>query len=138
MTAAHSMAFQSCGPHGEEEEEERSSRLKALLSRYFETEPAAHGEEEEEEEEALDAAQVSKSSKSPVFPTRGSINRGGEEEEGGDILLSPRPSQRQDWENQIRADVRHFLAIRHDETFTGRAIARIFHGIGKRNQAGFG
>ncbi|XP_064910736.1 ATP-dependent DNA helicase Q4 isoform X1 [Columba livia] len=92
--AFRSVAFQSCGPHGEEEEEERSSRLKALLSRYFETEPAAHGEEEEEEEEALDAA------------------------------------QRQDWENQIRADVRHFLAIRHDEMFTGRAIARIFHGIG--------
>ncbi|KAK2512622.1 Recql4 [Columba guinea] len=92
--AFRSVAFQSCGPHGEEEEEERSSRLKALLSRYFETEPAAHGKEEEEEEEALDAA------------------------------------QRQDWENQIRADVRHFLAIRHDEMFTGRAVARIFHGIG--------
>lgn len=65
------MAFQSCGSHGEEEEEERSSRLKALLSRYFETEPAAHGEEEGEEEGALDDAQVSKWSKSPVFPARG-------------------------------------------------------------------
>ncbi|NXC09196.1 RECQ4 helicase, partial [Orthonyx spaldingii] len=36
----------------------------------------------------------------------------------------------QDWESQIRADIRHFLAIHPDETFSGRAIARIFHGIG--------
>ncbi|NXG71147.1 RECQ4 helicase, partial [Baryphthengus martii] len=35
-----------------------------------------------------------------------------------------------DAENRIRADVRHFLSIRHDEKFTGRAVARIFHGIG--------
>ncbi|XP_063155824.1 ATP-dependent DNA helicase Q4 isoform X2 [Candoia aspera] len=36
----------------------------------------------------------------------------------------------QEWEQQIRADVRHFLSIRQDETFSGRAVARIFHGIG--------
>ncbi|XP_056154015.1 ATP-dependent DNA helicase Q4 [Lampris incognitus] len=35
-----------------------------------------------------------------------------------------------DWEDQIRADMRSFLAIRSDEKFSGRAIARIFHGIG--------
>ncbi|KAM9776242.1 ATP-dependent DNA helicase Q4 isoform X1 [Syngnathus typhle] len=35
-----------------------------------------------------------------------------------------------DWENQIRADIRSFLSIRSDEKFSGRAIARIFHGIG--------
>ncbi|XP_041823311.1 ATP-dependent DNA helicase Q4 isoform X2 [Melanotaenia boesemani] len=35
-----------------------------------------------------------------------------------------------DWENQIRADIRSFLAIRSDEKFSGRAVARIFHGIG--------
>ncbi|GCC18821.1 hypothetical protein chiPu_0018080 [Chiloscyllium punctatum] len=34
-----------------------------------------------------------------------------------------------DWESQIRADIRQFLSIRHDEKFSGRAIARIFHGI---------
>uniref|UniRef100_H9GGL3 DNA 3'-5' helicase n=1 Tax=Anolis carolinensis TaxID=28377 RepID=H9GGL3_ANOCA len=35
-----------------------------------------------------------------------------------------------DWEDQIRADVRHFLSIRQDEKFSGRAVARILHGIG--------
>ncbi|KAJ7338228.1 hypothetical protein JRQ81_010938 [Phrynocephalus forsythii] len=36
----------------------------------------------------------------------------------------------QDWEQQIRADIRHFLSIRQEEKFTGRAVARILHGIG--------
>ncbi|XP_053099759.1 ATP-dependent DNA helicase Q4 isoform X2 [Hemicordylus capensis] len=35
-----------------------------------------------------------------------------------------------DWEQQVRADIRHFLSIRQDEKFSGRAVARIFHGIG--------
>uniref|UniRef100_A0A7N8WVA5 DNA 3'-5' helicase n=1 Tax=Mastacembelus armatus TaxID=205130 RepID=A0A7N8WVA5_9TELE len=35
-----------------------------------------------------------------------------------------------DWENQIRADIRSFLSTRSDEKFSGRAIARILHGIG--------
>ncbi|XP_047460205.1 ATP-dependent DNA helicase Q4 isoform X2 [Mugil cephalus] len=35
-----------------------------------------------------------------------------------------------DWENQIRADIRNFLANRSDEKFSGRAVARILHGIG--------
>uniref|UniRef100_H3C0F9 ATP-dependent DNA helicase Q4 n=1 Tax=Tetraodon nigroviridis TaxID=99883 RepID=H3C0F9_TETNG len=35
-----------------------------------------------------------------------------------------------DWEDQIRADIRSFLANRSDEKFSGRAVARILHGIG--------
>ncbi|XP_061521256.1 ATP-dependent DNA helicase Q4 isoform X2 [Phycodurus eques] len=35
-----------------------------------------------------------------------------------------------DWENQIRGDIRSFLSNRSDEKFSGRAVARIFHGIG--------
>ncbi|XP_031722181.1 ATP-dependent DNA helicase Q4 [Anarrhichthys ocellatus] len=35
-----------------------------------------------------------------------------------------------DWENQIRADIRNFLSNRSDEKFSGRAVARILHGIG--------
>uniref|UniRef100_A0AAQ5ZV66 DNA 3'-5' helicase n=1 Tax=Amphiprion ocellaris TaxID=80972 RepID=A0AAQ5ZV66_AMPOC len=35
-----------------------------------------------------------------------------------------------DWENQIRADIRSFLGNRSDEKFSGRAVARILHGIG--------
>lgn len=57
------MAFQTCGPHPADEEEERSSCLKALLKDYFEKEPggeqAARGCEEEEED--LGNAKVSKS-----------------------------------------------------------------------------
>lgn len=36
-----------------------------------------------------------------------------------------------DWEDQIRADIRSFLASRSDEKFSGRAVARILHGIGE-------
>ncbi|KAF1599459.1 ATP-dependent DNA helicase Q4, partial [Eudyptes chrysolophus] len=93
--AFQSVAFQTCGPHPADEEEERSSCLKALLSDYFQKEPAGEqaepGCEEEEEEEGL-----------------------------GDAKR----------ESQIRADIRHFLAVRPDEKFSGRAVARIFHGIG--------
>lgn len=66
-TRAHSVAFQTWGPHPADEEEERSSCLKALLSDYFEKEPAGEQaergceEEEEEEEEDLGDAKVSKS-----------------------------------------------------------------------------
>lgn len=35
-----------------------------------------------------------------------------------------------DWEGQICADIRAFLSSRSDEKFSGRAVARIFHGIG--------
>ncbi|XP_069771077.1 ATP-dependent DNA helicase Q4 isoform X2 [Narcine bancroftii] len=34
-----------------------------------------------------------------------------------------------DWEDHIRADIRLFLSIHHEVKFSGRAIARIFHGI---------
>ncbi|XP_035422308.1 ATP-dependent DNA helicase Q4 [Cygnus atratus] len=98
--AFKSVAFQSCEPHPEQAEEERSSRLRALLRDYFEKEapgePAPRGCEEEEEEEDEE-----------------------EDRRGA-----------QDGEDQVRADVRHFLAIRQDEKFSGRAVARIFHGIG--------
>uniref|UniRef100_A0A8D2Q8A3 DNA 3'-5' helicase n=1 Tax=Varanus komodoensis TaxID=61221 RepID=A0A8D2Q8A3_VARKO len=50
-----------------------------------------------------------------------------DEEQGAEDLQD---NKLQDWEEHIRADIRHFLSIRHDERFTGRAVARIFHGIG--------
>uniref|UniRef100_A0A8B9FRU9 DNA 3'-5' helicase n=1 Tax=Amazona collaria TaxID=241587 RepID=A0A8B9FRU9_9PSIT len=90
--AFQSVAFQTYGPHPVDEEERRSSHLKALLSDYFEKERVERGREEEEEDEGLRGLR--------------------------------------DWESQIRADIRHFLDIRRDEKFTGRAVARIFHGIG--------
>nr|XP_009666226.1 PREDICTED: ATP-dependent DNA helicase Q4 [Struthio camelus australis] len=102
-----SVAFGTCDPHPAHAEQERSSRLKALLRDYFEKKPSGEqaepGHESEEEEETLSGAKL------------------------------------RDWESQIRSDVRHFLSIRQDEKFSGRAIARIFHGIGKESdvEAGF-
>ncbi|XP_073925573.1 ATP-dependent DNA helicase Q4 isoform X2 [Castor canadensis] len=44
----------------------------------------------------------------------------------------PEPGQDplQDWEDQIRRDIRQLLSLRPEEKFSGRAVARIFHGIG--------
>jgi ATP-dependent DNA helicase Q4 len=39
--------------------------------------------------------------------------------------------QLQDWEDQIRRDIRQLLSLRPEEKFSGRAVARIFHGIGE-------
>ncbi|XP_071995154.1 ATP-dependent DNA helicase Q4 isoform X2 [Engystomops pustulosus] len=36
----------------------------------------------------------------------------------------------EDWKEQVCSDTRLFLSIHQDERFSGRAIARIFHGIG--------
>ncbi|XP_075776069.1 ATP-dependent DNA helicase Q4 isoform X2 [Pelodiscus sinensis] len=36
----------------------------------------------------------------------------------------------QEWEGQIRSDIRNFLSLRQEEKFSGRAVARVFHGIG--------
>ncbi|XP_051926271.1 ATP-dependent DNA helicase Q4 isoform X1 [Hippocampus zosterae] len=51
-----------------------------------------------------------------------------------DLTLEPDDSLQHykllDWENQIRADIRSFLSNRSDEKFSGRAVARILHGIG--------
>ncbi|XP_042121276.1 ATP-dependent DNA helicase Q4 isoform X1 [Peromyscus maniculatus bairdii] len=87
--AFRSVAFPSCGPCLEQSDEERSNRLKTLLSHYF-----------EEEESVAD-------------------------EQG------PEPGQNelQDWEDHIRRDVRQLLSVRPEERFSGRAVARIFHGI---------
>ncbi|XP_061215353.1 ATP-dependent DNA helicase Q4-like, partial [Neopsephotus bourkii] len=49
--AFQSVAFQTHGPHPVHEEEQRSSRLKALLSDYFEKEHVERGEEEDEDED---------------------------------------------------------------------------------------
>ncbi|KAM6171553.1 ATP-dependent DNA helicase Q4 isoform 2-T2 [Erethizon dorsatum] len=57
-----------------------------------------------------------------------------EEEEEGDVKdkQSPEPGQAQlqDWEDQVRHDIRQLLSLRPEERFSGRAVARIFHGIG--------
>ncbi|KAL1767571.1 ATP-dependent DNA helicase Q4 [Sigmodon hispidus] len=87
--AFRSVAFPSCGPYLEQSDEERSNRLKTLLSHYF------------EEEETV------------------------QDEEGPE----PGQDQLQDWEDHIRRDIRQLLSLRPEERFSGRAVARIFHGI---------
>ncbi|XP_057592716.1 ATP-dependent DNA helicase Q4 isoform X2 [Hippopotamus amphibius kiboko] len=92
--AFHSVAFPSCGPCLEQPSEERSGRLKVLLSRYFEEELEAPGGVGAEEDPELGQARL------------------------------------QDWEDQIRRDVRHLLSSWPEQRFSGRAVARVFHGIG--------
>ncbi|XP_068839458.1 ATP-dependent DNA helicase Q4 isoform X3 [Capricornis sumatraensis] len=92
--AFHSVAFPSCGPCLEQPDWERSSRLKALLSHYF----------EEESEQP------------------GGLGTEDDPELGQDRL--------QDWEDQIRRDIRQLLSSWPEQRFSGRAVARVFHGIG--------
>ncbi|XP_023579664.1 ATP-dependent DNA helicase Q4 isoform X2 [Octodon degus] len=57
-----------------------------------------------------------------------------EEEKEGHVKdkqsTEPGQVQLQDWEDQVRHDIRQFLSLRPEEKFSGRAVARIFHGIG--------
>ncbi|KAH0518850.1 ATP-dependent DNA helicase Q4 [Microtus ochrogaster] len=54
-----------------------------------------------------------------------------EEEETVKDEQGPEPGQNQlqDWEDHIRRDIRQLLSVRPEERFSGRAVARIFHGI---------
>ncbi|XP_028634658.1 ATP-dependent DNA helicase Q4 [Grammomys surdaster] len=53
-----------------------------------------------------------------------------EEEETVDIQgPNSGQTQLQDWEDQIRRDICQLLSLRPEERFSGRAVARIFHGI---------
>ncbi|KAM8786487.1 ATP-dependent DNA helicase Q4 [Rhynchonycteris naso] len=65
---------------------------------------------------------------------RALLSRYFEEEGPGDEkeVQGPEPGQAelQDWEDQIRRDVRHLLSSWPEQQFSGRAVARIFHGIG--------
>ncbi|XP_043834477.1 ATP-dependent DNA helicase Q4 isoform X2 [Dromiciops gliroides] len=92
------VAFPSCGPCMECVDEERSSQLKTLLTRYFAEGTAAlfEGQFKEDSEQDHDFGQA----------------------------------RLQDWESSICSDIRHLLSIRQEEKFSGRAVARIFHGIG--------
>ncbi|XP_041739473.2 ATP-dependent DNA helicase Q4 [Coregonus clupeaformis] len=51
-----------------------------------------------------------------------------EEKDGEDEVLMK--CKMKDWEGQIRTDIQSFLGNHSDEKFSGRAVARIFHGIG--------
>ncbi|KAG9278970.1 ATP-dependent DNA helicase Q4 [Astyanax mexicanus] len=97
--AFRSVAYRNCSFCMDELDEERSLKLKELLSDYF------------DKRRDLDM--------SKKFP---------EEQDDEDETLNK--CRLKDWEQQIRADVRGFLASQSEEKFSGRAVARIFHGIG--------
>ncbi|KAG7458240.1 hypothetical protein MATL_G00236080 [Megalops atlanticus] len=99
--AFRSVAYRNCSFCTDEMDEERSLKLKELLRDYF------------DKKKELDLSKNSLEDKE------------NEEDDEGLSMCKMR-----DWEDQIRADIRSFLANRSDEKFTGRAIARIFHGIG--------
>ncbi|XP_023667819.1 ATP-dependent DNA helicase Q4 [Paramormyrops kingsleyae] len=99
--AFRSVAHRSCGPCTDEWNEERSLKLKALLKDYF--------------DKKMDPDLIRK------------LEEAEEEDDDDDELNKCKMS---DWEDQIRADIRGFLTSHSDEKFSGRAVARIFHGIG--------
>ncbi|XP_076157916.1 ATP-dependent DNA helicase Q4 [Alosa pseudoharengus] len=97
--AFRSVAYRNCSFCMDELDEERSLKLKELLSEYF------------DKRRDLD---LSKEFQQDEDEEDNSLNK----------------FKMKDWEGQIRADIRGFLANRSDEKFSGRAVARIFHGIG--------
>ncbi|KAJ8386837.1 hypothetical protein AAFF_G00166320 [Aldrovandia affinis] len=98
--AFRSVSYQNCSFCTDEMDESRSLLLKELLKDYFDKKRDLDLSKKYQEDKEND-----------------------EEEELNKYKL-------RDWEDQIRADVRSFLANRSDEKFSGRAVARIFHGIG--------
>ncbi|KAB0396236.1 hypothetical protein E2I00_007196 [Balaenoptera physalus] len=132
--AFHSVAFPSCGPCLEQPDEARSGRLKALLSHYFEEELEAPGDMETEEDPEPGQARVSVGA-SGEAGGRGVTERTHPRLQAHTCL--PPLAEHcgatchlQDWEDQIRRDIRHLLSSWPEQRFSGRAVARVFHGIG--------
>nr|XP_033790595.1 ATP-dependent DNA helicase Q4 isoform X2 [Geotrypetes seraphini] len=94
------VAFRNCNQCSDGEDVERSSQLKTMLLDYF------------ERKVVLD--------QNGIDPQEDTMKN---EEDFSKVKL-------QDCEDQIRSDLRHFLSIHQEEKFSGRSIARIFHGIG--------
>ncbi|KAJ8273375.1 hypothetical protein GJAV_G00100890 [Gymnothorax javanicus] len=99
--AFRSVAYRNCSFCTDEMDESRSLMLKELLRDYF------------DKKRDLDLSKA--------------YHEDAENEDDDEVL---RKYKLKDWEEQIRADIRSFLACRSDERFSGRAVARIFHGIG--------
>ncbi|KAL0961923.1 hypothetical protein UPYG_G00333410 [Umbra pygmaea] len=99
--AFRSVAYKSCSVCTDELDESRSLRLKGLLGDYF------------DKRRDLDFSK--------------NVHEVTESKDEEEVLMK---RKLMDWEDQIRADIQSFLGNRSDERFSGRAVARIFHGIG--------
>lgn len=123
-----SVGFRSVSSCVDDLDESRSLKLKGLLSEYF--------DKRRDLSHILASQEVEELSKYKVEGTRWSLKSSA-------VIWSREvrvcqfsvfflcASQLSDWEDQIRADIRSFLATRSDEKFSGRAVARILHGIGQ-------
>lgn len=113
---------------GDDLDDGRSLQLKSLLSEYFDKRRERAGVPAPEDCEGLDKYKVKPGELIPTPPpvvpqTLSSV---------------PAGFQILDWEDQIKADIRSFLASRSDEKFSGRAVARILHGIGEAYKSNIG
>uniref|UniRef100_A0A8C7G8S0 DNA 3'-5' helicase n=1 Tax=Oncorhynchus kisutch TaxID=8019 RepID=A0A8C7G8S0_ONCKI len=102
--AFRSVAFKSCSVCTDKLDESRSLKLKGLLGDYF------------DKRRELDLSRK-------LLPDKCTIPI-------KVILMAFVGLQMKDFEGQIRADIQSFLGNRSDEKFSGRAVARIFFGIG--------
>lgn len=127
-----SVAFRTVSCCEDELDDGRSLRLKSLLSEYFDKRCERSGVPAPEDCEGFDKYKVKPGKRipNPPHPPSGV---------GTNALSSvPAGFQILDWEDQIRADIRGFLASRSDEKFSGRAVARILHGIGEAYKSNIG
>lgn len=115
-----SVGFRSVSSCVDDLDESRSLQLKRLLSEYFDKRRDRSHAFAPQEVEELARYQVGRlrSVGSSLFSLSFSTP----------MLFTVQLS---DCEEQIRADIRNFLATRSDEKFSGRAVARILHGIGQ-------
>nr|XP_006822217.1 PREDICTED: ATP-dependent DNA helicase Q4-like [Saccoglossus kowalevskii] len=99
----HSVSFSDYWHCSDDVNTKRSEKLKGMLREYFERQPT---------------------------DTSGKIGKltfG--QELSSEILNTMQLQEKIENEIQIRQEVRSFICLHHDRDFSGRAIARIFHGI---------
>lgn len=117
-----SVAFRSVTSCVDDLDESRSLQLKKLLSEYFDQRRERDHTLKPVDLEELNTFQVQHGFLKVIYL----FFR--KQEHCGSLLSVLQLSE---WEDQIRADIRCFLSCRSDEKFSGRAVARVFHGIGE-------
>ncbi|XP_077982235.1 ATP-dependent DNA helicase Q4-like [Glandiceps talaboti] len=99
----HSVSFREYWQCSEAVDVKSSQELKSILTEYFERQPDCT------------ASKVTKLTFGQEFSS--------------DLLKDIQTQKPIQDENLVQRDIRSFICLHHDRTFTGRAIARIFHGI---------
>lgn len=128
-----SVAFQSVTSCVDDLDESRSLHLKSLLSEYFDKRRDRSHALAAVDIEELDKYKVKHTQWLPKVSAAFFFVLNGLQYIAVYSCVCVR-LQLLDWEDQIRADIRSFLSNRSDEKFSGRAVARILHGIGESTQ----